>query len=216
MRGGLRESRSSVQCVQLIVWGEGQTKWKVLIMTSAGRHHCQSLLCDSWVAFTLQSQKSLNASRAASAADRGNHSTSSHGICQAVKCIYWFHRPPHTLNRFPFPFRSLAASPETRRQRCVSWTSPTMRSPSATTRSQRWGQVEPPTLGYAAACVCGNEWKWVGLGVGPNLCADQEKGVLSCTSSVAAHFWPPAIHLPPVSDGREGNECLCVGGGNGH
>lgn len=68
---------------------------------------------------------------------------------------YWFSCPPHTLDCSWF-LRSLLASLEMRKLKCVLWTLPTMRSLSVTTRSQRWGRSSrwrQDTL-LMFVCVC--------------------------------------------------------------
>ena len=132
--------------------------------------------------------------------------------------------PPHALN-CPLSLRSLAASPEKKTQRFGSWTSPTTRSPSVTTRSQRWWESSlwPRDAPLVSACVWMSEIKGGG---------DEKRGTeespwrrtedaceqinrIACYLSRAApaRFWPPAGHLPPHCDG---NACLRVGGGDGH
>ncbi len=69
------------------------------------------------------------------------HRITPHHLSTPEVC-YRFSCPPHTLNCSPL-LRSLAVSREKRKQRCGSWTSPMMRSPSATTRSQRWAESSP-------------------------------------------------------------------------
>lgn len=148
--------------------------------------------------------------------------TSSHSICQR----HWL-SCPHILNCSLF-LRSLAVSPEKRRWMCVCWTSLTMRSPSATTRSRRWGERRHwpqdeewmNTCSHGTDTVEGSGKKGEQEGGGEKSTTEMwgEGNRIGCylfstsTSSCLTTSWPSA------SSGRwkEGKHMFMCGGGDGH